>query len=102
MYTQYELDRRIRSYHFGYCAHRANIYQGQNDDTFNELYIYRSFQTEALKILLPVQDFRSSEKVSIFKAGLLLGLKNYFKGHPDHVNIRGYDEFNTESGRKES
>lgn len=100
--TQYELDRRIRSYHFGYCAHRANIYQGQNDDTFNELYIYRSFQTEALKILLPVQDFRSSEKVSIFKAGLLLGLKNYFKGHPDHVNIRAYDEFNTESGRKES
>jgi DEAD/DEAH box helicase domain-containing protein len=49
-----------------------------------------------------VQDFRTSEKVSIFKAGLLLGLKDYFKGHPDHVNIRAYDEFNTESGRKES
>jgi len=100
--TQRELDNRQRSYHFGYCANRANNYQGQNDSTFNELYIYRSFQTEALKILLPVQDFRTSEKVSIFKAGLLLGLKDYFKGHPDHVNIRAYDEFNTESGRKES
>jgi len=99
--TQRELDRRIRSYHFGYCSNRAVNYQGQNDDTFNELYIYRKFQTEALQILLPVQDFRSSEKVSIFKAGLLLGLKNYYKGHPDHVHIREYEEFNSESGRKE-
>ncbi|HRH02319.1 MAG TPA: DEAD/DEAH box helicase [Bacteroidia bacterium] len=99
--TQRELDKRIRSYHFGYCKHKTEIYQGQNDDTFNELYIYRTFQTEALKILLPVQDFRSSEKVSIFKAGLLLGLKSYYKGHPDHVHIREYDEHNIESGRKE-
>ncbi len=99
--TNYELDKHIRSYHFGYCAQRATVYQGQNDETFNELYIYRRFQTEALQILLPVQDFRSSEKVSIFKAGLLLGLKNYYKGHPDHVNIRKYEEFNSESGRKE-
>lgn len=99
--TRHELEKHKKSYHFGYCAHRAEIYEGHNDDTFNELYIYRRFQTEALKILLPVQDFRSSEKVSIFKAGLLLGLKNYYKGHPDHVKIREYEEFNSESGRKE-
>lgn len=99
--TQRELDRRIRSYHFGYCSNRLINYQGVNDDIFTELYIYRKFQTEALQILLPVQDFRSSEKVSIFKAGLLLGLKNYYKGHPDHVHIREYEEFNSESGRKE-
>lgn len=99
--TQRELDRRIRSYHFGYCSNRATNYEGHADDTFNELYLYREFKTEALQILLPVQDFRSSEKVSIFKAGLLLGLKNYYKGHPDHVHIREYEEFNTESGRKE-
>lgn len=97
--TQKELDKRIRSYHFGYCAHRTMNYLGMMDDTFNELYLYRKFQTEALQILLPV--FRSSEKVSIFKSGLLLGLKNYFKGHPDHVHIREYEEFNKESGRKE-
>lgn len=100
--TQRELDNRIRSYHFGYCANRTTNYQGQQDELFNELYIYRRFQTEALQVLLPVQDFRTAEKVSIFKAGLLLGLKNYFKGHPDHVNIRAYDEFNIESGRKEN
>jgi DEAD/DEAH box helicase domain-containing protein len=99
--TQIELDRRLRSYHFGYCAHRDAIYQGHRDDNFQELYIYRRFQTEALKVLLPVQDFRTEERVSIFKAGLLLGLKNYYKGHPDHVNIREYEEFNAESGRKE-
>ncbi len=99
--TQRELDKRIKSYHFGYCKNKTTVYEGHCDDIFNELYIYRKFQTEALKILLPVQDFRSSEKVSIFKAGLLLGLKNYYKGHPDHVNIREYEEFNSESGRKE-
>jgi DEAD/DEAH box helicase domain-containing protein len=99
--TSYELDKHIKSYHFGYCVHRNIEYQGKKDDIFNELYIYRSFQTEALKILLPVQDFRTSEKVSIFKVGLLLGLKNYYKGHPDHVHIREYEEFNSESGRKE-
>lgn len=99
--TQRELERRSRSYHFGYCAHREAIYQGHRDDNFHELYIYRRFQTEALKVLLPVQDFRTEERVSIFKAGLLLGLKNYYKGHPDHVNIREYEEFNAESGRKE-
>lgn len=99
--TQHEIDKRIRSYHFGYCKHKAIIYGGHSDDIFHELYIYRKFQTEALKILLPVQDFRSSEKVSIFRSGLLLGLKNYYRGHPDHVNIREYEEFNTESGRKE-
>lgn len=99
--TRYELDKHIRAYHFGYCVHRNDEYEGKKDDIFNELYIYRSFQTEALKILLPVQDFRTSEKVSIFKAGLLLGLKNYYKGHPDHVHIRDYEEFNIASGRKE-
>jgi len=99
--TRYDLDHHKKSYHFGYCIHRNTEYQGKNDDIFNELYIYRSFQTEALKILLPVQEFRTSEKVSIFKAGLLLGLKNYYKGHPDHVHIREYEEFNSESGRKE-
>jgi DEAD/DEAH box helicase domain-containing protein len=99
--TRFELDKHIRAYHFGYCVHRNSEYEGKKDDIFNELYIYRSFQTEALKILLPVQDFRTSEKVSIFKAGLLLGLKNYYKGHPDHVHIREYEEFNSASGRKE-
>lgn len=99
--SDFELEKHIRSYHFKYCKHRSIDYQGTVDDNFNELYIYRKFQTEALKILLPVQDFRTSEKVSIFKAGLLLGLKNYYKGHPDHVNIREYEEFNMESARKE-
>ncbi len=99
--SQYDLDHHRKSYHFGYCLHKNEIYKGEKDEIFEELYIYRKFQTEALKILLPVQDFRTSEKVSIFKAGLLLGLKNYYKGNPDHVHIREYEEFNSESGRKE-
>lgn len=100
--TQRELDSRHRSYHFNYCANRNELYDNQEDNFFAEVYLYRKFNTEALQILLPVQDFRSNESVSIFKAGLMLGLKEYYKGHPDHINIRPYEEYNRETGRKEN
>jgi DEAD/DEAH box helicase domain-containing protein len=99
--TQKEIEKRHRLYHFPYCSNRHQQYVGSKDDYFEEVYIYRHFQTEALKILLPVQEFRTKERVSVFKAGLYLGLKDYYKGHPDHVNIREYQEYNRESGRKE-
>ncbi|BAX82354.1 DEAD/DEAH box helicase [Labilibaculum antarcticum] len=100
-YTQYELSSKKKSYHFGYCSNKKQEYKGHSDDYFKEIYLYREFYTEAIKILLPVQDFRTEERVSIFKAGLFLGLKNYYKGHPDHVHIREYEEFNKESNRKD-
>ncbi len=100
--TQREIDSRHRSYHFNYCANRNVLYNNQEDDYFSEVYLYRRFNTEALQILLPVQSFRSNESVAIFKAGLMLGLKEYYKGHPDHINIRPYEEFNRETGRKEN
>lgn len=99
--TKDELDNKKRTYHFGYCSNRDQIYQGRADDFFEEIYIYRQFYTEALKILLPVQDFRTEEQVAVFKAGLFLGLKDYYKGHPDHVNIKEYVEYNKEKKRKE-
>ncbi len=99
--TDREIDKRKRSYHFPYCSNKDQQYAGHRDDLFEEIYLYREFQTEALKILLPVQEFRTEERVSVFKAGLFLGLKDYYKGHPDHVNIKEYQEFNKETGRKE-
>jgi leucine dehydrogenase len=35
-------------------------------------------KTEALKVLLPVQEFESEATINMFKAGLELGLKKYF------------------------
>lgn len=99
--TPAEIEKRHRSYHFPYCSNKQQIYVGSKDDFFEEVYIYRQFQTEALKILLPVQEFRTNERISVFKAGLHLGLKDYYKGRPDHINIREYQEYNKETGRKE-
>lgn len=98
--TPHELQNRRRSYHFNYCNHRDEIYRNESDEIFEETYIYRQYLTEALKILLPVQDFRSDEKIALFKAGLFLGLKEYYNGRPDHIDIRNYEEYNPETRRK--
>jgi DEAD/DEAH box helicase domain-containing protein len=99
--TDRELSAKKKSYHFAYCSNRKEEYQGHADQFFEEIYLYREFYTEAIKILLPVQDFRTDERVAVFKSGLYLGLKNYYKGHPDHVQIREYEEFNRNTSRKD-
>lgn len=86
--------REPRDYHYPYCKHREQAYQGKADEVFEEVYLYRNMQTEALKILLPVQEFESENMVGMFKAGLEHGLKRYYKGNPQHLEIREYAEFN--------
>ena len=99
--TERELNSKSRSYHFPYCSNRESIYDDTIDDVFNEIYLYRKFNTEALSILLPIQEFRSEERIALFKAGLQLGLKEYFKGRPDHILIRENEIFNKVSNRKD-
>jgi len=48
---------------------------------------------------LPVQEFESEAKVKMFKAGIELGLKKYYKGNPQHLNIIDYSEFNVRNSR---
>ena len=45
--------------------------------------------------------FRSEERIALFKAGLQLGLKEYFKGRPDHILIRENEIFNKTTNRKD-
>lgn len=100
--TESELTgRNKRSYHFPYCSNKEVIYEDRADEVFKEIYLYRKFNTEALSILLPVQEFRSEERIALFKAGLQLGLKEYFKGKPDHILIRENEIFNKSSNRKD-
>lgn len=99
--TARELNDRRRAYHFPYCSNREATYDDAIDDVFNEIYLYRKFNTEALSILLPIQEFRSEERIALFKAGLQLGLKEYFKGRPDHILIRENEVFNKASNRKD-
>src|SRR5690606_12617377 len=74
-------------------------YDGHNDEVFEEIYLFREIRTEAIKVLLPVQDFDGEAQVNMFRAGLELGLKKYYRGNPQHLSIIDYVEFNPQNSR---
>ena len=94
-----KLNQRDYKFHYGYCKHKDKDYIGHKDEVFEEVYLFREIKTEALKVLLPVQEFESDATVNMFKAGLELGLKKYYKGNPQHLSIINYSEFNTKNSR---
>jgi len=94
-----KLNQRDYKFHYGYCKHKERAYTGVKDEVFEEVYLFREIKTEALKVLLPVQEFESDATVNMFKAGLELGLKKYYKGNPQHLGIVNYSEFNIKNSR---
>jgi DEAD/DEAH box helicase domain-containing protein len=93
-----QFDRQF-SFHFGYCKHKNMPYQGCSDEFFEEVFLFREIKTEAIKVLLPVQDFDGDSQVNMFKAGLELGLRKYYKGNPQHLSIIDYHEYNAQNSR---
>ncbi len=85
--------------HFGYCKHKNEEYKGKSDAVFKEVFFFREMTTEALKVLLPVQELDSEAKVKMFKAGIERGLKDFYKGNPQHIEIAEYKEYNHKSMR---
>lgn len=64
------------------CSHRTSA----NENDFTDiLYLFRQFESEAIRILLPVDTLNSDKKLHSFVAALQLGLKHYFKGKVDHL-----------------
>lgn len=94
-----KFNQKEYKYHYGYCKHKEREYTGIKDDVFEEVYLLREIKTEALKVLLPVQEFESDATVNMFKAGLELGLKKYYKGNPQHLSIINYSEHNVKNSR---
>ena len=94
-----KVEDRKKEWHYGYCKHREKEYTGVPDDVFEEVFLSREVQTEAIKILLPVQQIDSIATTAMFIAGLNLGLKFYFKGNPQHIRMRDYAEYNEMTGR---
>jgi DEAD/DEAH box helicase domain-containing protein len=86
-------------FHYGYCRHKDKKYAGKADEVFEEVYLFREIKTEAIKILLPVQDFEEEAHINMFKAGLDLGMKIYYQGLPQHIGIMDYKEFNHHTAR---
>ena len=93
---------RAEDFHFGYCKHRKVGYptdENQNQTVFKELYLFREFQTEILKIILPIQEFNNEADIRMFQAGIELGLKKYFKGNPGHIRVLSYKEYNKKTDK---
>lgn len=82
--------------HFKYCNHKEIGYPEDQEHigTFERLFLYRSMHTEAIKVLLPVQIFETEAAIQIFKAGIELGMRHYYKSNPEHLRIETYREFN--------
>jgi DEAD/DEAH box helicase domain-containing protein len=94
-----KFNQRDYKFHYGYCKHKDREYNGIKDDIFEEVFLFREIKTEALKVLLPVQEFESEAIINMFKAGLDLGLKKYYKGNPQHLSIINYSEYNAKNSR---
>jgi DEAD/DEAH box helicase domain-containing protein len=66
-----------------------------NDITnyFESLYLYREFNSEAIRLMLPVSSLEiDDEKLHSLIASFQLGLKAYFKGSVEHLRVGIYDE----------
>ncbi len=85
--------------HYGYCKHKEDVYANRPDAVYEEIFFYREVTTEAMKILLPVQEFNTEAEVKMFLAGIQLGLKKYYRGSPDHIHVAAYKEYNQLSTR---
>ena len=56
------------------------------------LYLYREFQSEALRLLLPMLDVGTERELHSFVAALQVGLKAHFKGSVDHLRTTLYSD----------
>ncbi len=56
------------------------------------LYLYREFQSEAIRLLLPLTDYGGTSQLHSFVAALQLGLKDRFGGSVDHLRTTVYSD----------
>lgn len=88
--------------HYKFCTHKDNYFADDKDGSiFETIYLYRHMQTEAIKILLPIQIMDATASVEMFKAGIELGMKAYYKSSPEHIRIDSYSEMNLATMQKD-
>lgn len=88
--------------HYRFCNHKdVTFANDRNGEVFEQLYLYRHMQTEAIKILLPIQIMDAKASVEMFKSGIELGMKEYYHSSPEHIRIDSYTEVNQATGQKD-
>lgn len=68
--------------HHGWCLVRSGRKEKWDDPV-----LFHEVRTEAIRLLLPVASFEIPERLSSFKAALLLGLRLDLGGDPEHLRV---------------
>lgn len=89
-------DTEARKLHHAFCPRRDVPYPADEEhkETWISPFLYRELPTEAIKVLLPVSLFDTEETLAIFKAGLQLGMRQFYKSSADHLRVETYCEYN--------
>lgn len=70
--------------------------QKEPKNYFESLYLYREFNSEAIRLMLPISSLNiDDEKLHSLIASFQLGLKEYFKGSVEHLRVGIYDEIDS-------
>ena len=81
--------------------HTLACKKDNNPDNFIDvLYLFRQFESEAIRILMPVDTINSSQQLPSFLAALHLGLKLHFQGKVDHLHTLVSEEPVANSSRR--
>ena len=91
--------KEAADYHYPYCPAREHAYGGKSDEVIKELFLLRQLNSEVLKILLPVQEFEREAHLQMFMAGINLGLRHFYGGNPQHIEMYSYPEYNRQTDR---
>jgi DEAD/DEAH box helicase domain-containing protein len=85
---QVQKERRNEKPHAYTCKLFKNPGLATPEDFFSSLYLYRELESEAVRILLPLSEVAySDEKLHSFIAALNLGLREYFHGNVQHLEV---------------
>ena len=72
-----------------------------HENFIESLYLYREFNSEAIRLLLPITTMAiSDEKLHSLIASFQMGLKLYFKGSVDHLRVSIHDEVERDENYK--
>jgi DEAD/DEAH box helicase domain-containing protein len=81
------------------CQYRRNVDRAK---ALEVLYLYREFESESIRFLMPNEGFWSDKGLHSFIAALQLGLKEKFKGKVDHLNVAISEEPQADSSIRKS
>jgi DEAD/DEAH box helicase domain-containing protein len=70
--------------HAPYCEYYGKAHV---EPETREVYLHRSFRTEALRLLVSVFTYRCEEAVTSLKAAVELGFRQAFQGVPEHLQV---------------